>query len=146
MYAVFVSGQVGILKAKAQDFNDIAVSRSTDGGEHWTPVLVFAGPLLSTNVNVFPAVAVDSTNGNVYATWSNKSSTRTNVVFSYSANASTSWSAPIIVNIAPANTAVFPWVDAHGGTVDVVYYGTATTNRNGRGVERLSGADDRQRG
>jgi hypothetical protein len=131
VYAVFASGQVGILKAKTTDFNDIAVSRSTDGGQHWTPVLVFAGPLLSTNANVFPAVAVDSTNGNVYATWSNKSSTGTNVFFSYSADAGTSWSAPIIVNIAPANTAVFPWVDAHGGIVDVVYYGTTTTNATG---------------
>ena len=119
------------MKAKTADFNDIVVSRSTDGGQHWTPVLVFAGPLLSTNANVFPAVAVDSTNGNVYATWSNKSSTGTNVFFSYSANAGTSWSDPIIVNIAPANTAVFPWVDAYGGTVDVVYYGTKTTNATG---------------
>jgi len=132
VYSIFASGQVGILKAKTTDFNDIVVSRSTDGGQHFTPVLVFAGPLLSTNVNVFPAVAVDPTDGNVYATWSNKSAAGTHVFFSFSANAGTSWSAPVIVNVAPANTAVFPWVDAHAGTVDVVYYGTtAAANTTG---------------
>jgi hypothetical protein len=131
VYQIFASGQVGVLKAKTTDFNDIFVSRSTDGGQHWTPVLVFAGPLLSTNMNVFPAVAVDSTDGNVYATWSNKSNAGTDVFFSYSANAGTSWSVPVLVNVAPANTAVFPWVDAHAGTVDVVYYGTTTANTTG---------------
>jgi len=80
---------------------------------------------------VFPAVAVDPTDGNVYATWSNKSNAGTNVFFSYSANGGTSWSAPVIVNIAPASTAVFPWVDAHASTVDVVYYGTPTANAAG---------------
>jgi hypothetical protein len=128
VYQIFASGQVGILKAKTQDFNDVFVSRSTDGGKHWTPVLVFAGPLLSTNINVFPAVAVDPTNGKVYATWSNQSKAGTHVFFSFSANAGTKWSAPVIVNIAPANTAIFPWVDAHSGVVDVVYYGTVTAN------------------
>jgi len=131
VYQIFASGQVGILKAKTQDFNDVFVSRSTDGGQHWTPVLVFAGPLLSTNVNVFPAVAVDPTNGKVYATWSNKSAAGTHVFFSFSANAGTSWSAPVIVNIAPATTAIFPWIDANAGVVDVVYYGTTTANTAG---------------
>jgi hypothetical protein len=131
VYDIFASGEVGILKAKTADFNNIFVSRSTDGGQHWTPALVFAGPLLSTNANVFPAVAVDPTNGNVYATWSNQSSAGTDVFFSYSANGGASWSTPVIVNVAPANTAVFPWVAAHSGTADVVYYGTTTTNTTG---------------
>lgn len=130
-YQIFAAGQVGILKAKTTDFNDIFVSRSTDGGQHWTPVLVFAGPLLSTNFNVFSAVAVDPTNGKVYATWSNKSNAGTDVFFSFSSNAGTSWSAPVIVNTAPANTAIFPWVAAHAGTVDLVYYGTTGGNTTG---------------
>jgi len=128
VYSIFASGEVGILKAKTTDFNNIFVSRSTDAGKHWTPVLVFAGPLLSTNANVFPAVAVDPANGNVYATWSNASGAGTNVYFSHSADAGASWSAPVIVNIAPANTAVFPWIAAHSGAVDVVYYGTTDAN------------------
>lgn len=130
-YDIFASGEVGILKAKTADFNNIFVSRSTDGGQHWTPVLVFAGPLLSTNVNVFPAVAVDPKTGNVYATWSNQSSAGTNVSFSHSADGGANWSTPVVVNVAPANTAIFPWVAAHSGTVDVVYYGTTTTNSTG---------------
>src|SRR5215469_3695874 len=36
-----------------------------------------------------------------------------------------------VVNFAPANAAVFPWVAAHSGTVDVVYYGTSTANTAG---------------
>jgi hypothetical protein len=124
VYQIFAAGQVGILKAKTTDFNDIFVSRSADGGQHWTPVLVFAGPLRSSNVNVFPSVAVDSTDGNVYATWSDG----THVFFASSTDAGTTWSAAVVVNIAPASTAIFPWVDAHAGTVDVVYYGTTTTN------------------
>ena len=128
VYSVFASGEVGILKAKTADFNNTFVSRSTDAGKHWTPVLVFAGPLLSTNANVFPAVAVDPVNGNVYATWSNSSGAGTNVYFSHSADAGASWSSPVIVNIAPANTAVLPWVAAHSGAVDIVYYGTTGAN------------------
>ncbi len=89
---------------------------------------MFGGPLLSTNANVFAAIAVDSTNGNVYATWSNASDAGTNAYFSYSANAGASWSTPVTVNNAPANTAIFPWVAAHSGTVDIVYYGTAGAN------------------
>jgi len=80
---------------------------------------------------VFPAITVDATIGNVYATWSNSSAAGTNVYFSFSANAGASWSAPVIVNIAPANTALFPWIAAHSGTVDVVYYGTPGTNTAG---------------
>lgn len=131
VYQVFASGEVGILKAKTADWNNVFVSRSTDAGMHWTPVLVFAGPLLSTNANVFPAIAVDPANGNVYATWSNASTAGTNVYFSFSAHAGATWSSPAIVNTAPANTAVFPWVAAHAGTVDVVYYGTTGANAAG---------------
>jgi hypothetical protein len=131
VYAVFASGETGILKAKTADFNNVFVSSSTDAGKHWTPVRVFAGPLLSTNANVFPAVAVDATNGNVYATWSNASDAGTNVYFSFSSDGGMSWSSPVIVNTSPANTAIFPWVAANAGTVDVVYYGTTGANAAG---------------
>lgn len=131
VYQVFASGQLGLLKAKTALFNNIFVSRSTDFGQHWTPVLVWVGPLPSTNANVFPSVGVDSASGNVYAVWSNASSGGTNVYFSASINTGIFWSAPVLVNAAPANTAVFPWVAAHAGTVDVVYYGTSGTNTSG---------------
>jgi BNR repeat-like domain len=131
VYEVFASGEVGILKAKTADWNNVFVSHSTDAGKHWTPVLVFAGPLLSTNANVFPVVTVDPTNGNVYAAWSNASTAGTNVYFSFSADAGASWSSPVIVNTSPANTAIFPWVAANAGTVDLVYYGTTGANAAG---------------
>ncbi len=73
-------------------------------------------------------MAVDPTDGDVYATWSNASPAGTNVLFSHSSDAGAGWSSPVVVNAAPANTAVFPWVDANSGIVDVVYYGTTTTN------------------
>ena len=131
VYSVFASGETGSSKAKTADLNNVFVSRSTDAGKKWTPVLVFTGPLLSTNANVFPAVAVDPTNGNIYATWSNASTAGTNVYFSFSADAGASWSSPVIVNTAPANTAIFPWVAAQAGTADVVYYGTTGANAAG---------------
>jgi hypothetical protein len=104
VYQVFAAGQVGRLKAKTQLFNDIFVSQSTDGGQHWTPVLVWAGPLPSTNVNIFPSVGVDPTNGDVFAVWSNASNTGTNVYFSASTNSGMTWSAPVIVNAAPEHS------------------------------------------
>jgi hypothetical protein len=74
---------------------------------------------------------VDATNGNVYATWSNLSGAGTNVYFSSSTDTGLTWSDPIIVNLAPAaNTAVFPWVAANSGTVDVVYYGTSAASKD----------------
>ena len=131
VYSVFASGQTGILKAKTAFYDNVFVSRSTDGGKHWTPVQVFAGPVISTNGNVFPAVTVDATNGNVYATWTNRSSAGTNVYFSFSADTGVTWSQAVIVNLAPAaTTAIFPWVAAHSGTVDVVYYGTSTASKD----------------
>lgn len=128
VYQAFVAGQTGILKAKTTDFDDMYVSHSTDSGMHWTPVLVFAGPLLSTSGNLFPAVAVDPTNGDVYAVWSNASASGTDVYFSYSADGGDTWSPAVVVNSDPANTAIFPWVAAYNGTADVTYYGTPSAN------------------
>ena len=34
------------------------------------------------------------------------------------------------INIVPANTAVFPWIAARNGTVDLVYYGTAASSKD----------------
>lgn len=128
VYAIFASGETGILKAKTADWNNVYVSSSSDGGAHWTPVQVYAGPLLSTNANVFPAVGVDPTTGDVYAVWSNASASGTNVYFSVSTDDGANWSTPAVVNSAPANTALFPWVAAYNGVADVVYYGTSGAN------------------
>jgi len=126
VYDIYASGQPGILKAKTFTANHIFVSRSTDAGKHWTSNLVFQLPPPATFDNVFPALAVDPTNGNLYATWSEGH----HVFLSMSSDQGTSWSTAVVVNIAPATTAIFPWIAAHAGTVDVVYYGTTAASKN----------------
>lgn len=34
------------------------------------------------------------------------------------------------VNTAPATTAIFPWLAAYNGTVDLVYYGTSAASKD----------------
>ena len=109
--------------------NNIFVSRSTDFGQTWTATLVFHAPLFTRLNNVFPALAVDPTNGHLYATWSDGFK----VYFSSSANQGVTWSTAVTVNVAPANTAIFPWIAAYNGVVDLVYYGT-TASSNGSGA------------
>src|SRR5438445_12030138 len=58
VYQVFASGEVGILKAKTADYSNTFVSRSTNAGMHWKPILVFAGNLYSTYANVYHVVVV----------------------------------------------------------------------------------------
>jgi hypothetical protein len=126
VYDIYASGQPGILKAKTFTANHIFVSRSIDGARHWTANLVFQLPPPASFDNVFPSLAVDSTNGNLYATWSEGH----HVFFSMSSDHATSWSSAVVVNIAPATTAIFPWVAAHAGIVDVVYYGTTAASKD----------------
>jgi hypothetical protein len=120
LYAIYAEGVPGILKAKTTTFNHVIVSRSTDLGKSWTASLVFADPRLVDLGQVFPALAVDQVTGKLYAVWSDAH----NTFFASSSDHGSNWSAPKIVNVAPALTTVLPNVAAHNGTVDVVYYGT----------------------
>jgi hypothetical protein len=45
-----------------------------------------------------------------------------------SSDQGTHWSPAVTVNTAPANTAVFPWLAAYNGTIDLVYYATDTSD------------------
>ncbi len=126
VYDIYASGQPGILKAKTLTANHIFVSRSTDGGKHWTANLVFQLPPPATFDNVFPALTVDPTNGNLYATFSEGR----HVFFSTSNDRGSHWSPAVVVNVAPATTAIFPWIAARAGTVDVVYYGTTASSKD----------------
>jgi hypothetical protein len=124
VFDIYASGVTGELKGRTFTPNHIIVSRSTDHGKTWMANLVFQAPAGTSLAHIFPALAVDPANGNLYATWSNGQ----NVSFSMSSDHGTHWSPAVTVNTAPANTAVLPWVAAHNGTVDVVYYGTDTSN------------------
>jgi len=126
VYDIYAAGEIGILKAKTTDFDHIYVSRSTDGGATWTAVLVFhAATPLGLN-NVFPALAVDPTNGVLHAAWSDGHT----VSYSTSSDRGITWSPAVAVNVAPANTALFPWLAAHHGVVDVAYYGTTASSKD----------------
>jgi hypothetical protein len=127
VYDIYAAGETGILKAKTTDFDHIFVSRSTDGGESWTPALVFHASMPVGLNHVFPTLAVDPTNGKLYAAWSDAHA----VSFSTSSDEGVTWSPAVAVNLAPgANTAVFPWIAAYNGSVDLVYYGTTAASKD----------------
>ena len=126
VYDIYGAGEAGIQKGTTATYNNIYVSRSTDMGKSWTASLVYHAPLFSDLSNVFPALAVDPTNGNLYASWSNGHM----IYFSASSDQGTSWSAAVTVNVDPADTALFPWVAAYNGTVDLVYYGSAAGSKD----------------
>lgn len=124
VYDVYAAGEAGIQKATTFNFNNIYVSRSTDGGVSWTANLVYHAPLNTRLNNIFPSLAVDAANGNLYATWTDLQ----HVFVSGSTDQGSHWSTPLAVSAAPANTAVMPWIAAYNGTVDVVYYGTTASS------------------
>jgi hypothetical protein len=103
-------------KCCSADFNNIYVSRSTDGGAHYTSQLVStAGTALD---NIFPSLAVDPANGNLYATWSDGHG----IWVSTSTDHGVSWS--MALKVSNTATSIMPWVAARNGKADVVYYGS----------------------
>jgi hypothetical protein len=126
IYDIYAAGEPSIQKGTTANFNNICVSRSTDGGVTWTATLVFHAPRNTALNNVFPALAVDPTNGKLYASWSDAHT----VFFSTSSDQAMTWSPAVAVNIPPATTALFPWVAAYNGTVDVVYYATTAASKD----------------
>jgi len=126
VYDVYAAGEPGIQKATTATFNNIFVSRSTDFSQSWTANKVFSAPLFTALNNVFPSLAVDPANGTLYAVWSDAHT----VSLSRSSDQGTTWSSALVVSSAPAATAVFPWVAALNGTVDVVFYGTNASSKD----------------
>ena len=126
VYDIYAAGMTGFLKARTFTPNHIIVSRSTDMGRTWTANVVFTAPAGTSLGNIFPALAVDPTNGNLYAVWSDGHK----VGFSSSSDQGEHWSPAITVSSAPANTAIFPWVAAYDHIVDVVYYGTTAASND----------------
>lgn len=124
VYDIYAAGETGVLKAHTFTPNHIIVSRSSDMGKTWTANLVFTASAGTSLANIFPAMAVDPVNGNLYAVWSDGQT----VSFSSSSDQGNTWSSAITVSQSPATTAFFPWVAAYKDTVDVVYYGTTATS------------------
>jgi hypothetical protein len=120
VYDVYAAGETGVLKARTFTPNHIIVSRSNDMGETWTANVVFTAPPGTSLGNLFPALAVDPVNGNLYAVWSDGHT----IGFASSTDQGNTWTPAMAVNSSPATTALFPWVAAYNGVVDVVYYGT----------------------
>jgi hypothetical protein len=126
VYAITAAGTASVQKGTSADFNQIFVTRSTDRGATWTSARVFATASGAALNNVFPALAVDPVTGTLYAGWSDAHA----VALSVSTDHGTTWSAPRTVSAAPAATAVFPWIAARNGVVDVVYYGTTAASKD----------------
>jgi hypothetical protein len=126
VYDIYIAGEAGIQKATSANFNNVFVSRSTDMGKSWTASLVFHAPLFTALNNIFPALAVDPVTGKLYAAWSDAHT----IGFSTSSDRGSHWTPAVTVNIAPATTAVFPWIAAVNGTIDVVYYATTAASKD----------------
>jgi hypothetical protein len=126
IYDIYAAGEPSIQKGTTANFNNIFVSRSTDGGLTWTATLVFHAPLNEAQNNIFPTLAVDPTNGRLHAAWSNAHK----VFYSTSSDRGITWSQAVAVNIAPAKTAIFPWIAARNDTVDLVYYATTASSKD----------------
>jgi len=126
VYAIYTAGEPSVQKGSSGAFNNVFVSRSSDRGKTWTAALVAHRPLFTDLSNVFPALAVDPDNGHLAAVWSDAHQ----VFFSVSTNQGATWSSPVAVNTTPATTAIFPWVAARSGKIDVVYYATTATSKD----------------
>lgn len=127
VYDVYAAGEPQT-KSKSADFNNIYVSRSSDGGEHWTAALVFHGsPGVALN-NIFPSLAVDPITHAVIAAWTD---TR-GVWVSSSSDGGVTWS--FALKVSTIATTVMPWVAARNGKIDVVYYGSSAASTNDPGA------------
>ena len=104
--------------------NEAFLGVSADGGHTWTdqPVPCSVAPT-STDLNHnFPNISVDPA-GNVWYAWSDDH----NITTAESTDHGKTWtcSAPVSTNTAQA---IFPWLAATSGGVDLVYYGSPTTS------------------
>ena len=130
VYDVYASGVTGLLKGRTFTPNHVFVSRSLDGGQTWSASLAFSEPPGSSFANVFPALAVDPVNGDLYVTASDSH----NVFVAKSSDHGLTWSAPQTANSGAAATAIFPAIAARNGTVDLSYYGTPAASKDDPGA------------
>jgi hypothetical protein len=128
VYQPFASGEASVQKGTSSAFNNIYVARSTDGGNTWTTKLVFHKPLFTDLANFWPSATVDAGNGDVYVTFTDRST----VWVSSSSDQGANWTTTALPG-TPATT-VMPALAALNGKVDVVYYGTSPAASNVSGT------------
>jgi BNR repeat-like domain len=117
VYEAYAAGEPQT-KATSADYNNIYVSRSADGGRHWTSTRVFHTTPFTRLNNFWPSLAVDPITHSLYTAWTDTHG----MAVSSSSDGGVTWSAPTTVSTIA--TTVMPWVAARNGKVDVVYYGS----------------------
>jgi hypothetical protein len=123
VFDIFAAGEQQT-KCCSANYNNIYVSRSTDGGAHYTATLVFHAPPFSALNNIFPSLAVDPVSGALTAVWSDGHA----IWESHSTDHGTTWSMARVVSTTA--TSLMPWVAARNGKVDIVYYGTSSASQD----------------
>jgi len=109
-------------KCCSGNYNNIYVSRSTDGGAHYTTSLVFHAPPFTRLNNFWPSLAVDPLTGGFWTSWTDLHG----MWVSSSTDHGSTWSTPTLVS--SIQTTVMPWIAARGGKVDAVYYGSTAAS------------------
>jgi hypothetical protein len=105
--------------------NEAWLAVSADGGHTWTDNPVpcsVAAPTINLDHN-FPDVSVDP-KGRVWYAWSDDTTIHTAV----SGDHGRTWTCSGVVSKGNVQ-AIFPWLAATSGGVDLVYYGTVATNQ-----------------
>lgn len=105
-------------------FHTVWMAVSSDGGQTFSDHIVYNNPNNQVSYgHQFVNVSIDSA-GDVFSVFTDNH----NVFYSTSASPAhgATWTAPIQVNKAPSNTAIFPWSVANNkGGLDIVWYGTS---------------------
>jgi hypothetical protein len=102
-------------------YHVVYVAVSTNGGQTFTDHVVYDNPNTTVSYgHQFINISIDKA-GNLYDVYCDNH----NIYYSYSTDHGNTWSAPVQVNQAPSNTAIFPWsVANNAGHIDIVWYGT----------------------
>ena len=140
VYDIYTSGTPQS-KCCSADFDHVYVSRSTDGGAHYTAALVFTAPVAGTALdNIFPSLAVDPVTGAVFAVWSDGSG----IWESTSTDHGVTWS--MALKVSTTATSIMPWVAARNGKADVVWYGSSRAQSDPSAVWNVYDAQSRGAG
>ena len=114
--------------SQAENFHQVWVAHSTDGGLTWDAHQVFDGGPNTNTDEIFATLAVDDSgqpgvSGNVYSVFADNvlAPDHFDIWFSHSSTKATTWSVPVKVN-SDKGTHFFPWIAAgSSGRVDFIW-------------------------